>query len=320
MKREQLLDGRAWFDRGREAWWKLFPRGTTDPVTLTWPIPAGRAGEVRMRFPRPATVRGANRREMARQIRIAFEQFVQIEEAEVPQLYDKTVSLEAVVRGKTFKVNFETSDYAPLNEEAYAGCDLHFKMEYALEGYGERDHLLPGGYVNSSPLLYTYLPRLRRIRDEEPPTWEVYGRYGLSLEKRKRPIEILRAATRFRYHGGVGKARYIRYLEESARSKICIDLPSMSSITYRMIELLAIGSCIVGPPHTNRLLMPFQEGVHVTYCRPDYSDLEDVCAALLADEPRRLALVANSRAFFDAYVHRRQQGSYYVAKLLERFG
>lgn len=321
MKLGKLLDARDWWDRGREAWWSVFPRGQVDPVALTFPVPADRLHEVRMRFPRPSLIESENRAEMARQIRIAFEQFVRVEQgANIPQPFDRTVCIEAIVAGKTWRVNFETSDYPELNEDAYAASDLHFKMEYALEGYGARDHLLPGGYVNTSPALYDFLPRLRRIRDEQPPRWEVYGRYGLSLEKRRRPIEVLRGATKFRYHGGVGKARYIRYLEESARARICIDLPSMSSITYRMIELLAIGSCIVGPPHTNRLLAPFQEGVHVTYCRPDYSDLEDVCAALLADEPRRLALVANSRAFFDAYVHRRQQGAFYVKSLLERFG
>jgi hypothetical protein len=157
------------------------------------------------------------------------------------------------------------------------------------------------------------------MRDELPPLYEVYGRYGLSMEKRRRPLEILQTTRAFSFYGGTGKVRYSAYLREMARARICIDLPSMSSIPFRVIDLLAVGSCSVGPPHTNQLLRPLENGVHVTYCKPDYSDLEEVCVALLKDDDRRRQLVANSRAFFDAYVHRDQQTSFYLHHMLERF-
>jgi hypothetical protein len=212
----------------------------------------------------------------------------------------------------------ETSDYAALNEAAYENAALYFKMEYDKNGYGNRDRLLPGGYTPNDLSLYRYLPRLRKLRDEKPPRYEVSGRYGLSLEKRRLPIEILRRSTRFRYYGGEGKVRYSRYLREVARSKVCIDLPSMSSVTFRMIDYLAIGSCIVGPPHTNLMIKPFVPGVHVAYCRPDYSDLEDICLYYLNHEAERRALVRRSREFFDTYLHPDQLGAYYVHHILAR--
>lgn len=311
-----LLDGRAWRHRLQEWAWKAAPGPALDPVTLTWPLPPDAARRVRIRWPR--RYQWAPRAIIGEQVLAALQRHVPCERADIPQPHQGCVVAEAEVDGRRRRIIFETSDYAELNEAAYADCELHFKMEFALEGYGARGHLVPAGYVSADAALYAYLPRLRRLRDGATPRWEVYGRYGLSLEKRRRPLEILRGATAFRFYGGEGKVRYSAYLREVALSKICIDLPSMSSITFRCIDLLAVGSCIVGPPHTNRLLGTLEDGVHVAYCRPDYADLEEVCAALLRDEERRRSLIVNSRRCFDSFVHRDQQASWWVNQILQR--
>jgi hypothetical protein len=320
MNLRSLVSPATWSERVLERYWQLFPGGSVDPVTLTWPVDRAALGEARIRWPNASSYAWSPRKIWGDQVRDALRRYVRLEEADVPQPYQGVVNFEFVLGSRTSRVMVETSDYAPLNEDAYRDADLHFKMEFSLEGYGERDRLLPGGYINNDVAIYRYLPKLRAIRDQAPPLHDVHGRFGLSLEKRRRPMEILRASSRFRFYGGVGKVRYRRFLEEVARSRVCIDLPSMSSITFRMVDYIAIGSCIVGPPHTNRLLMPFQNGVHCAYCQPDYSDLEEVCAYYLAHEDERLALVRNSRAFFDAYVHRDQMASYYLKHCLERLG
>jgi len=313
-----LLSPTTWSERVLEQYWQLLPGGVVDPVTFTWPVDRDALREVQIRWPNGRSYAWAPRKAWGDQVRDALRRFVSVVETDLPQPYQGVVNFEFARGGRTSRVMVETSDYAPLNEAAYRDADLHFKMEFAIEGYGERDRLLPGGYINNDPAIYRYLPKLRAIRDTAPPIHEVHGRFGLSMEKRRRPMEILRASTKFRFFGGEGKVRYRRFLEEVARSRVCIDLPSMSSITFRMVDYLAIGSCIVGPPHTNRLLMPLQEGVHCAYCRPDYSDLEAVCEHYLTHEDERLALVKNSRAFFDAYVHRDQMASYYLRHCLTR--
>lgn len=316
MELPTLLDARAWRHRLCEWSWKAFPGKPLEPVTLSWPLADDASRRIRVRWPRQ--YQWAPRGIIGEQVLAALQRHVPCVREDIPQPHQGCIVAEVDIDGKRRRIIFETSDYAALNEDAYADCDLHFKMEFSLDGYGDRDHLVPAGYVSADAALYRYLPRLRRLRDETKPRWEVYGRYGLSLEKRRRPLEILRGAASFQFYGGEGKVRYSAYLEEVARSKICIDLPSMSSITFRCIDLLAVGSCIVGPPHTNRLLGTLTDGVHVAYCRPDYADLEDVCAALLRDEERRRSLVANSRRFFDAYVHRDQQASWWVNQMLAR--
>lgn len=300
----------TWYDRARELAWRIRPDAAPEATELTWYLDSALIRRMHIRWPR--YIPSAYRTAIGNQVLGALRRHARVEIVDLPQNYDRVINIEAVLAGERRLIMIETSDYPEVNEQALADADLHFKMEFRREGYGGRERLLPGGYVPADSSLYRYLGWLRRLRDETSPTYEVYGRYGLSLEKRRRPMEILRSSNRFAFYGGHGKVRYSRYLQELAQAKICIDLPSMSSITFRMIDSLAIGCCIVGPPHTNQLQAPFIDGVHVAYCSPDYSDLEDVCARLLADETTRQALIANSRAFFDRYIHPVQLGAYYL--------
>ena len=102
-----------------------------------------------------------------------------------------------------------------------------------------------------------------------------------------------------------------------AQAKVCTDLTSMSSITFRLLDCFTIGTCVVGPPRTTQLQFPFEDRAHLAYCREDYSDLEEVCAYYVDNEEARLQLVRNSRTFFDAYIHREQLATYYLHHCVE---
>lgn len=309
------LHPRTWADRAVELVWRA-SSSPVAPPTHTWPLHPDLMRRTTIRWPRHIA---SNCRAMiGNQVLAAMGQHVRFVVVDLPQPYERVINFELMIQDRPFRVMIETSDYPELNEAAYADADLHFKMEYRKGGYGDRDRLLPGGYVPNDPSIYDYLQRLRALRDDTAPRYEVSGRYGLSMEKRRRPLELLHASERFQFYGGEGKVRYSRYLRETALSRVCIDLPSMSSITFRMIDYLAIGTCVVGPPHTNQMQAPFENGVHVAYCQPDYSDLEDVCAYYLQHEAERLALIANSRAFFDKYLHRHQLGRYYLHHCFDR--
>jgi hypothetical protein len=59
--------------------------------------------------------------------------------------------------------------------------------------------------------------------------------------------------------------------------------------------------------------VPLEDRVHVVYCKPDYSDLEELCVYYLRNEPARRALVQNSRRFFDSFLHGGQLAAYYLS-------
>lgn len=314
----RLLDPVAWKERAIEQSWIWLPGPQVDQITLTWPVDRGALRDVVVRFPRSynwkqSAVWGA-------QIKAALARWVRVEDADLPQPFRGVINLE-LVRGRRrkYQVVIENSDYAVLNEEAYTFADLHFKMQYSNQGYGQRDHLLPGSYVNRDATLYSYLPRLRQMRDRLPPKYDVYGRFGLCLSERRPAIEKLRAATAFTFHGGEEKIRYRAFLAEAARSRVVIDLPGVGSLTFRCMDYLAIGCCIIAPPHTCQLQYPLKDRVHVAYCRQDYSDIADICTYYLDHEEERSQLIANSRRFFDAFVHRDQLATYYLHHCLSRF-
>ena len=304
-----IADPRAWLDKGFEAVGSIAPVHSISPDALTWPLDPDVAANVRVHW--PAEYEWEFRRVLGDQILAALRQFVSITVVDLPQPYTGVISFELYMAGRKHVINIETSDYLELNEKAYHDCDLHFKQQYQVGGY-DLERVLPGSYLNNDAVIYRYLRRLRRMRDAAPPRFEVTGRFQLKMDQRAKPIDMLRQSGEFRLHGGEGKVRYSRYLREIAGSKICIDLPGSANITFRIFDYFAVGACVVGPPHTCTLPVPFVDGEHLVYCKEDYSDLEEICVTLLRDESERRRLVRNSRSFFDKYMHRDQLGAYYL--------
>jgi hypothetical protein len=75
---------------------------------------------------------------------------------------------------------------------------------------------------------------------------------------------------------------------------------------------LAVGACIIGPPHRTTMHVPLEDRRHLVYTKEDLSDLVDLCGYYLENRDERLALRAQSRLFFDRYLHREQLAAYYL--------
>jgi hypothetical protein len=101
-----------------------------------------------------------------------------------------------------------------------------------------------------------------------------------------------------------------QYLREIADSRVCIDLPEEGPFTYRLVEYLAVGSCIVAYPHKARLHVPLRDREHVAYTKEDLSDLLEVGDYFLRNPLERHRLAVNAQSFFDRYLHRDQFAAY----------
>ena len=311
-------DLRTWADRAIEVAWQGGAAHSVSPAKLTWPVDPATLKEMKVRWPTKFNWR--YQRPWGDQIASGLRRLVKLECVDIPQRHGGIIAFELIVCDRKHRVNIEVSDCAELNEEALRDCDLHFKMQYGHAGYGNQEHLLPGGFINADKVIYRFLPRLRALRDRFVDQYEVYGRFELTMDRRRKPLEILLGSDRFAFEGGEGRARYSRYLREVARSKVCIDLPGTASMTFRLFDYFAVGACIVAPPHVCRLPIPFEDGVHIAYCKEDYSDLEEKCAYYVEHEEERRRLIRNSRDFFDAYMHRDQIASYYLFHCLKLLG
>jgi len=308
---QALLSPQYWSGRAVDAYWRWQTASGEESGPPTWPLDRELLRDVSITW--PAVYEWAPFKNWGEPLRLALSRLVSTSIGDVPQPYKGVIVFLLTHRGRRFRVNVEVSDYLDLNEEAYDQADLHFKMQYRLEGYGARDRLLPGGYLNNHPDIYAFLPHLRAVRAAAPPLYDVHGRFGLSFEARRKALAILRASSAFNFMGGQTKVRYGSFLREVARSRICIDLPSYSPITFRLIDYQAIGCCIIGPPHQSRLHVPLEDRVHLVYCKPDYSDLEELCVHYLRQDSERQLLVDNSQRFFDSFLSRRQLASYYLS-------
>jgi hypothetical protein len=251
----------------------------------------------------------------------------QIEFRELPQPFGTRVLLAQVVGAGTAvadEIAVDTHDSSEIVDEAAERALVYFKFQYADSGYANAK-VAPGGYTLANNSAYRYLPLLRALRSLRRFSFDVYGRFGLdrgSAELRRAAVELLSSRTDFqfegslfRYPGGPAKMPYRRYLFELARAKVCVDLPGGGDLCTRLVDALAIGACVVGPPHRARLPVPLVDGTHVVRCLPDLSDLADVCAELVDDDEARERIGRNARDYFDRHLHRHRLGEYYLSRL-----
>jgi hypothetical protein len=301
-----------------ETVWNRSPHHRIPDEDLQWRPDRKALDDVLIRW--PSKYQWEFRKYLGDQLIEPMKRFVRVEEIDLPQPHQGVITFQFVRGDREYRVNIETSDYPPINEDAYQDCDLHFKQQFARAGYGERDHLLPGNFMGGSSQIYRYLDRLRALRDSHRERFEVAGRFELNMQERSGPIAILARSTEFEFHGGQGKVPFIRYVREIAQTGVSINLPSSANLTFRIFDYFAIGACIVGPPHTGTLPIPFEEGEHLVYCREDYSDIEDICVRLLGEPGERRRLIANSRRFFDRCMHRDQVAAYQLDACLRHLG
>ena len=154
-------------------------------------------------------------------------------------------------------------------------------------------NILPAGLVSYFGEMYSYIHYVRKIRDRRNYIYDVYGRldprWGPDWDKdiRRKGHLLLSESNKFRYGGGLSKVRYIQYVQEAARSKICIDLPGDGDFCSRLADYFAIGSCVISVKHRTTLQAPLVDREHIVYAKDDLSDLVDLCYYYLKHDDER---------------------------------
>jgi hypothetical protein len=244
---------------------------------------------------------------------------VRVEPAPLQQPYRGTVIFQFVLRGRAHDVALDYSDYPEINEESARRAAVYFKMQHLRAGYG-RENVLPGGYVCDSRKIYLHLARLRRLRDRREFEFDVYGRFSTEFARgtRRRAVEILSKQNVFGFEGGLKKVKYLEFLKEAARARVCIDLPGEGDFCFRLINYLAVGACVVGPRHRTVLNAPLVDGLHIAHTKDDLSDLVEVCRFYVENEEAREEMCRASRAFFERHLHADNLTAYYLRSCLDR--
>ena len=249
-----------------------------------------------------------------------FRKLVKVEIVDdIPQPYHGTVIFQIVIGGKVYDVAVGYSDYLPIDEDCAKECDIYFKMQCSKEGYGY-SNIVPGGFVPDGKRLYFHLSKLRKLSDQKRFLYDVYGRFGLDYarEIREKAVDILNRQNSFGFEGGMKKVSYHEFLREVAQSKICIDMPGLGDFCFRLINYLAIGTCVIAYPHRTTLHVPLIDRKHIVYVKEDFSDLVELCEYYLENTEEREEIARNSREFFDLYLHKDNLVKYYLKTCLEK--
>jgi Glycosyl transferases group 1 len=301
----------TWADLGADV--LLRARGTYErPPELSWPLPQEGLHRIVLRW--PEAYAWPPQRAWLEPLRSGLSEFVRIDREWVQQPKSRGIVLLTLAVGPHSRpIAVDYSDYPEIDETLATNVPLYFKMQYLTGGYGISS-VVPGGYP-SSPGLYSLLGGARQLAANHPKQ-VVYGRFSPRNEARRRAVALLRAQQRFAFDGGFSMRRYGRHLADSAQSAVCLDMPGLGPLCFRLVDYLAVGCCIVGPRHDVSLHVPLEEGTHVSHVEPDLSNLIEVCDDLLEDETRRERLSAAAQDFFDRYLESRQLAAYYLHKIL----
>jgi hypothetical protein len=310
---------RAWPDLAIEALLRL--GGSFQPIgQSSWPLPPRLHERVVVRWPR--TYQWHHTGRWGDQLADLLRRRVDVTIADLSQAYQGTVLSEFQIDGQAYNVAFNISDYPDFVDERCTRESLvTFKFQFRQGGYADR-RIVPGGYLPGSPILYQMLRYLRWLKDHCQPRFDVYGRFTMDLSPgvRGEALRRLAHARTFQFYGGDRLVRYSRYLREVARSRLCVDLPGRGPLCFRLVEYLAVGSCIIAQPHGVTLLGPLTDGVHIAYSPDGPSQMVQRCRVLLDDAAQQRAMVIAARAFFDRHLHRDQLSAYYLHTVLAAAG
>lgn len=293
-----------------EAQWKRIPPAAG--ARISWPLDAGMLRSTRVVWPSEYAWEPAKK--WMDPLLHGIQALVPVTRETLPQSSEHVVLIRVYIEGQELVVAVDYADSAEVDREQVEKVALYFKMQFRNEGY-EWPHVVPGGFVPADSMVYHAIPSLRKQRGEQRPRFDVYGRFGreFAQETRARAVELLSTQSLFRFEGSLARIRYSTYLQEIAAAKVCIDLPGNGAFCFRLVDYMAVGACIVGVEHSNRLPAPLVPGEHMAFVRPDLSDLVSVCGYYLEHTTEREKLCRNSRDYFDRYLHRDQLAAYYLS-------
>ena len=218
-------------DLSQELFWKVTNKPHIGLESLSWSLCPNLLQQTSLIWPR--SYRWPKARKWLASLVAGFQSHVEVNSEDIQQPTDQklehVVLFELKISGERFVAAVDYSDYSEADLEIASKVLLYFKMQYQKDTTYP-DNVLPGGFVPNDQSLYNVLPALRRIQSNKYPLYDVYGRFSLEFASdiRRKAIELLSKQKHFIFEGGALRMRYSRFLKETSRASVCINLPEMA--------------------------------------------------------------------------------------------
>jgi len=206
-------------------------------------------------------------------------------------------------KGFYFKVHMKKEDlgeyprFYPMAQSA--GSNRFPKYLKKIEDSGRIDRTpfdVHGVFLNSDLGL-----RMRTVELMKQQPWKTYGWISYSKTRGPVPAEILGR-----------KMDYFTHLESQSKSKLCLALPGgmrKSYMTFRHVEIWAMGRCCLTINPTNRVILGDPKDCWVEF-KDDLSDFVDVVNYYLEHEEERKRIAENGRAYYDKHLTPKAHAKY----------
>lgn len=307
-----LIDNivRAASDRARYLLWNLRVP-TLEPRGLSFSVPDEWLRSIRVDW--PSQYGGKSVGKWVDPYKEGLSSLVSVRETAISQPHTGITLFRINTPSALHTLALDYQDAPVIVESALDDVSIYFKMQYN-PSHADSSRIRPGGFVPGDPQIYKYIKKLRRIRQTQPLSYEVYGRFGsdFQFDLRRRVTEKLDQDSRFDFEGGVNRISYIRYLEEVARSKVCIDLPGNGEFCFRLFDYLSIGSCVITWRQKNKLPVNPENGINIVSADESLDRMRELCLYFVRNDSAREQMANNASEYFDRYLHRRQLAAYFL--------
>lgn len=307
----------AWRAAGQSVGWRVAELAArrADPLNDTPGFPADLAADTVVVWPRSPSAYALG---WADPIRVGLAHHVAVVREEVAQPEGNVFAFGIRSPQGLLRAAIDFDDLSTLAGDP-RGFDAYFKMQYARMGYDD-ERVVPGGYVSKKPSLYDFVDRWRALRANSQQPIDVFARFGLEhgAGVRARMLKLMTSQHEVSFEGGTKRMTWRSHTARLARSKIALDAPGRGEFSYRLVECLALGCCVVGPELANRFPIPLVNGTHEVRVGRDLDGLVETCARLVDDEDLRLEIGRSAERYFDQVLRREQLGAYYLSRCLDR--
>jgi hypothetical protein len=287
------------------------------PRSPTWSLSREELSTISVVWPRSYEWNGVA--VIVETIKDALQRAGVLREENTPQIHRGVVMLGCTIAGSWHNVVLDYHDYHnDINQHALERCSLYIKAQYRSGGYGDA-RIVPGGYTVMSRRYYRYYLPFRHYGNRRRD-FNIVGRFGYAFQEtiRRRAVEILSADPSLGFVGGGAKVRYCRFMRECANAKLSLHMPGNGPFTYRVVEFLGLGSCMVSLRFATELHVPLLPGVHYVEVADDLSDLADKVRFYLRHDKERTRIASAGREYFDRYLHADHVAAYYLHTMLAR--